>query len=71
MDGQGLPQSPQAEKEGDSPNHGGPVLYLLEAASVEKKQEWLQELKDIMKGQYDLLQGTWRVRVCVCGGVSI
>lgn len=55
-----------AEKEGDSPNRfavgTGTVgawdqYYLFEAASAEKKQEWLQALKDIMKGQYDLLQG--------------
>ena len=55
-----------AEKEGDSPNRfavgTGTVgawdqYYLFEATSAEKKQEWLQALKDIMKGQYDLLQG--------------
>lgn len=54
-----------AEKEGDSPNRfavgTGTVgswdqYYLLEAVSAEKKQEWLKALKDIVKGQYDLLQ---------------
>lgn len=55
-----------AEKEGDNPNrfavgtgtsNDWEQYYLLEASSAEKKQSWLQALKDIMKGQYDLLQG--------------
>ncbi len=55
-----------AEKEGDEPNRfavgTGTVgdwdqYYLLEAPTVEKKQEWLEVLKDIMKGQFDLLKG--------------
>ena len=55
-----------AEKEGDHPNRfavGTGVVgdwdqyYLLEASSVEKKQEWLQALKDIMKRQFELLKG--------------
>ena len=55
-----------AEKEGDSPNRfavgTGTVgawdqYYLLEASSVEKKQEWVQALKDIIKEQYELLKG--------------
>ena len=55
-----------AEKEGDSPNRfavgTGTVgaweqYYLLEASSVEKKQEWVQALKAITKGQYQLLKG--------------
>ena len=59
-----------AEKEGDEPNRfavgTGTVgewdqYYLLEAPTVEKKQEWLEALKDIMKGQFDLLKGG-------CGG---
>lgn len=62
-----------AEKEGDYPNRfavgTGTVgdwdqYYLLEAPSVEKKQEWLEALKDIMKGQFDLLKGWY----CWVGG---
>ena len=54
------------EKEGDNPNRfavGTGIVgewdqyYLLEAATAEKKQEWLQALKDIMKEQFHLLQG--------------
>ncbi len=60
-----------AEKEGDSPTRfavgTGTVgswdqYYLLEASTVEKKQKWVQALKDIMKGQFELLQGMY---VCV------
>lgn len=64
-----------AEKEGDNPNRfavgTGTVgdwdqYYLLEASSVEKKQEWLEALKDIMKGQFDLLKGSYICRPGQC-----
>lgn len=78
-----------AEKEGDSPNRfavgTGTVgdwdqYYLLEASSAETKQKWLQALKDIMKGQYELLKGGCGVVyvcvytfvcVCLCIGVHV
>ncbi len=31
---------------------------------MEKKQKWVQALKDIMKGQFELLQGMY-VYVCM------
>ena len=56
-----------AEKEGDNPNRFAvgtgkttgewDQYYLLEAVSIEKKQEWIQALKDIVDGQFELLKG--------------
>ena len=55
-----------AEKEGDSPVRfavgTGPIgswdqFYILEAGTVEKKQHWLQVIKDILKQQFELLKG--------------
>ncbi len=66
-----------AEKEGDSPTRfavgTGTVgswdqYYLLEASTVEKKQKWVQALKDIMKGQFELLQGMYELQPLVKGG---
>ena len=59
-----------AEKEGDNPCRfavgTGPIgkidawdqYYILEASSPEKKKEWVDALKDILKGQFELLKGT-------------
>ena len=67
-------QSPQvhslsvAEKEGDNPSRfavgTGPIgswdqYYVLEASSPEKKQQWVRNIKDILKGQFELLRGQW------------
>ena len=55
-----------AEKEGDSPVRfavgTGPIgswdqFYILEAGTVEKKQHWLQTIKNILKQQFELLKG--------------
>ena len=55
-----------AEKEGDNPCRfavgTGSVesweqYYVLEATSAEKKEQWVQSIKDILKGQFELLQG--------------
>ena len=63
-----------AEKEGDNPCRfavgTGSVeswekYYVLEAGSAEKKEQWVQSIKDILKGQFELLLGEC-VCVCVC-----
>lgn len=55
-----------AEKQGDNPNRfavgTGTVgewdqYYLLEANTYERKMEWVHALKDLMKGQFELLSG--------------
>ena len=58
-----------AEKEGDNPCRfavgTGPIgkidswdqYYILEASSPEKKKEWVDAIKDILKGQFELLKG--------------
>ncbi len=55
-----------AEKEGDNPCRfavgTGSVesweqYYVLEAASAEKKEQWVQSIKEILKGQFELLKG--------------
>ena len=55
-----------AERQGDHPNcfaiatgnaDNWDQYYMLEASTYEKKLAWLQALKDLMKGQYELLQG--------------
>ena len=58
-----------AEKEGDNPCRfavgTGPKgtidawdqYYLLEASSPEKKKQWVDALKDILKEQFELLKG--------------
>ena len=58
-----------AEKEGDNPCRfavgTGPIgkidswdqYYILEASSPEKKKEWVDALKDILKEQFELLKG--------------
>ena len=35
--------------------------YVLEAATAEKKEQWVQSIKEILKGQFELLKGE-----CVC-----
>ncbi len=59
-----------AEKEGDNPCRfavgTGSVesweqYYVLEAATAEKKEQWVQSIKEILKGQFELLKGE-----CVC-----
>ena len=55
-----------AEKEGDSPNRfavgTGQIglwdqYYILDAGTVEKKQQWLLALKEILKQQFEMLKG--------------
>ncbi len=55
-----------AEKEGDNPCRfavgTGSVesweqYYVLEATSPEKKEQWVQSIKEILKGQFELLKG--------------
>lgn len=60
-----------AEREGDNPCRfavgTGPIgtidswdqYYLLEASSPEKKKQWVDALKDILKGQFELLKGSF------------
>ena len=54
-----------AEKEGDNPARfavgTGPIgswdqYYVLEASSMEKKQLWVQAIKDILQRQFELLK---------------
>ena len=55
-----------AEKQADNPSRfavgTGPIAdseqyYVLEASSVEKKQQWVQAIKDILQQQFQLLKG--------------
>lgn len=64
-----------AEKEGDNPCRfavgTGPIgswdqYYVLEAGSPEKKQQWVQAIKDILKQQFELLKGWLELTHTLC-----
>lgn len=59
------------EKEADNPNRfaigTGQIgdwdkYYIFEAATSEKKQEWVRTIKDILNQQFEMLKGKYTHR---------